>query len=85
MDIVQRLEDSRRAKESARKTIEKLFEQVSNIMDVIPNVAWKLCQRYSLDYRLVVVLLELLLIIVIQGIGGIKISRYSKQPRRFES
>lgn len=56
-----------------------------HIMDMESDVAWQFRKCYSLNYCSIVVLLELSLIIVVEGVCGVEISRNSKYTRSLKA
>lgn len=85
VNVVQRLENCRRAKESSWQSVEKFLEKVGYVVDVESDVVGQFCKGYGLNHRVVVILLELSLVMVVERISGVKIPRNPKQSGSFET
>lgn len=78
MNVVQCLENCRRAKKSTRKSVEELLKEMSDIMDVKLDAGREFGKSYCLNNRFVIVLFELSLVVVIERISGIEVTSNSK-------
>lgn len=85
MNVVQRLENCRRAEKTSGKPMEKFLEKMGDIMHMKSNIVRQLRKGYSLDHRIIVILLELSLVMVVERICGVKIPGNTKQSRGFET
>lgn len=85
MDVVQRLENCRRAEKSSGQSMEKFLEKMGDIMHMKSDIVRQLCKGYGLDHRIIVILLELSLVMVVERIGGVEIPGNTKQSRGFKA
>lgn len=58
--------------------MQKFLEEMGYIMNVISDVVWQFRNGNGLNHCFVIILFELSLIVVVQCIGGVEISRNSE-------